>query len=62
MIKTLPRLRITRQRSHIGLTDVRTFIGSQLWGRIDHFIEKAHKPHESGERAQTIGLTADRKE
>jgi hypothetical protein len=59
MTSTTPRLRITRQRSHIGFTDARTFIAPR-WVVSNQFLEKARRPHESGPRAQKDGPMAER--
>jgi hypothetical protein len=58
MICTTPPRRITRQRSHIGFTEARTFIALSL-GRIQSLAEKARQPHESGPRARKVGRTAE---
>jgi hypothetical protein len=59
---TTPRRRITRQRSHIGFTDARTFtrFSRPYLGRI---VQKAREPHEPGKRAKNAlqnGLKRDR--
>jgi hypothetical protein len=66
MTSTTPRRRITRQRSHIGFTDARTFIAPRVLEVehqvvSNHFPEKAPRPHESGPRAQKDGPMADRR-
>jgi hypothetical protein len=59
MTSTTPRRRITRQRSHIGFTDARTFIGP-FPGRIDQQLrEKARPAHESAGGRNEIGPKAD---
>jgi hypothetical protein len=59
MTCTTPRRRITRQRSHIGLTDARTFIGPFRVVSINNLREKARSPHESGDGRNKIGPKAD---
>jgi hypothetical protein len=58
MTSTTPLRRITRQRSHIGFTDARTFIGPSL-GRIEQKLrEKARMSQELDAQTQ-IGPRAD---
>ena len=59
MTRTTPFRRITRQRSHIGFTDVRTFIGPSWVVSINNIREKALPAHESAGGHNEIGPQAD---
>jgi hypothetical protein len=50
---------MTRHRSHIGFTDVRTFIGPSGVVSINNLREKARPPHESDGGHNEIGPEAD---
>jgi hypothetical protein len=56
---TTPRRRMTRHRSHIGFTDVRTFIGPSGVVSINNLREKARPSHESDGGHNEIGPEAD---
>ena len=59
MTSTTPRRRITRQRSHIGFTDVRTFIGPSWVVSINNIREKALPPMNRRGGHNEIGPEAD---